>query len=412
MAASIQALRERRVSMSKELRNLVDNHTGAAWGAEQQSRYDELVRDIEATDSEIARNQRVLDEAQHEFGRAQNRASNEGLSTDEAHANVAMETSIFNSWLRGGRDALNEQQRQYVAQRAASVRNDMSSDVNSGGYLVPTDFASNLIEALKAFGGMRSVATVIGTNNGVQIQWPTVDATAQEGEILGENTEAGSQDFQFGMKEINAYKFSSKAVAVPIELLQDSRIDLEGYIRTALATRIARITERKYAVGTGAGEPQGAVTAAPVGYTAASATDIAYEDLIELEHAIDPAYRSSPKVRWQFHDQTLKGLKRLKDGYGRPLWLPGVAVKEPDTLLGYGYTINQYIPVAAANAKSVLFGDFSNYLIRDVMQVMLFRMTDSNFTLKGQIGFLAMYRGDGGSIDVGGAWKALKQAAA
>lgn len=412
MAASIQALRERRVSMSKELRNLVDNHTGAAWGAEQQSRYDELVRDIESTDSEIARNQRVLDEAQHEFGRAQNRATNEGLSTDEAQANVAMETSIFNSWMRGGRDALNEQQRQYVAQRAASVRNDMSSDVNSGGYLVPTDFASNLIEALKAFGGMRSVATVIGTSNGVQIQWPTVDATAQEGEILGENTEAGSQDFQFGMKEINAYKFSSKAVAVPIELLQDSRIDLEGYIRTALATRIARITERKYAVGTGAGEPQGAVTAAPVGYTAQSATDIAYEDLIELEHSIDPAYRSSPKVRWQFHDQTLKGLKRLKDGYGRPLWLPGVAVKEPDTLLGYQYSINQFIPVAAANAKSVLFGDFTNYLIRDVMQVMLFRMTDSNFTLKGQIGFLAMYRGDAGSIDLGGAWKALKQAAA
>ncbi|MFL9899051.1 phage major capsid protein [Paraburkholderia fungorum] len=412
MPVSIQALRERRVSMSKELRNLVDNHTGSAWGAEQQSKYDELARDIESTDAEIARNQRVLDEAAHEFGRTQNRADQGGISTDEAHANVTMEKSIFNTWLREGKDALNEQQRQYVAHRAASVRNDMSTDVASGGYLVPTDFATQLIEALKAFGGMRQIATVIGTGNGQQIQWPTVDSTAQEGEIVGQNTLVGAEDFAFGMKEINAYKFSSKSVAVPIELLQDSRIDLEGYIHTALATRIARITERKYIQGTGTNEPQGALVAAAVGATAADVADVQYTDLVELEHSVDPAYRSSPKVRWQFHDQTLKGLKKLKDGYGRPLWLPGIAVKEPDTILGYQYTINQYMPTAAANAKTVLFGDFTNYLIRDVMQVMLFRMTDSNFTMKGQVGFLAFYRGDAGSIDVGGAWKSLQQAAA
>ncbi len=214
--------------MSKELRNLVENHTGSAWGAEQQTRYDELARDIESTDAEIARNQRVLDEASLEFGRVQNRADHSGLSTDEAHANVTMEKSIFNTWLREGQGALNEQQRQYVAQRAASVRNDMSTDVASGGYLVPTDFATQLIEALKAFGGMRPIATVIGTGTGQQIQWPTIDATAQEGEIVGQNTLVGAQDFAFGMKEINAYKFSSKSVAVPIELLQDSRIDLEA----------------------------------------------------------------------------------------------------------------------------------------------------------------------------------------
>jgi len=410
MPVSIQVLRERRSELAKQIRNLVDNHTGSAWGEAQQKDYDDLFNKIGEVDGEIERNQRVLDEAETEFGRVQNRALAAGTSTDEAHSNLAMEKSIFNTWIRNGKDALNEKQRDYVAQRAASVRNDMSTDVSSGGYLVPVDFATNLIEAMKAFGGMRTVATVIGTGNGVQIQWPTTDATSELGEIVGQNKVVTSGDFSFGMKEINAYKFSSKSVAVPIELLQDSRIDLEGHIHSRLATRIARITELKYAIGTGTGEPQGAVTAASVGFVAESATEVEYEDLIELEHSVDPAYRNGPKVRWMFHDQTLKALKRLKDGYGRPLWLPGIAVKEPDTLLGYGYTINQYIPQIAASAKSILFGDFTNYLIRDVMQVMLFRMTDSNFTMKGQVGFLAMYRGDAASVDVGGAWKAMQQA--
>lgn len=138
---------------------------------------------------------------------------------------------------------------------------------------------------------------------------------------------------------------------------------------------------------------------------------IGYDDLIDLEHSVDPAYRENGKCTYVMHDQTLMALKKLKDTLGRPLWLPGVATGDPNTINGYGYSINQGMPQIAAGSRSLMFGDFSHYLIRDVMQVMLFRMTDSNFTLKGQVGFLAFYRGDAASIDVGGAWKALKQAA-
>ena len=57
----------------------------------------------------------------------------------------------------------------------------------------------------------------------------------------------------------------------------------------------------------------------------------------------------------------------------------------------------------AANAKSILFGDFGKYLIRDVMDVTLFRMTDSAFTLKGQVGFVAFCRSGANMVDNGGA---------
>jgi HK97 family phage major capsid protein len=76
-------------------------------------------------------------------------------------------------------------------------------------------------------------------------------------------------------------------------------------------------------------------------------------------------------------------------------------MKEPDTILGYRYTINQHMPAMAANAKSMLFGKLDEYLIRDVLDVTLFRFDDSNFVTKGQIGFLAWARGDGKLITGG-----------
>ena len=112
-----------------------------------------------------------------------------------------------------------------------------------------------------------------------------------------------------------------------------------------------------------------------------------------------------------FHDTTLREMKKLKDADGRPLWLPGFSTKEPDVLMGYRYTINQHMPQMAANAKSILFGDLSAYMIRDIMQVTLFRFDDSAYTKKGQIGFLAWSRHDGKLVTAGAPVKAFRNSA-
>lgn len=402
MTVSIQNLREQRKDLAKETRNLVENHPGEAWNAECQTQYDGLVAKIDRLDGEIDRTQRVLDLDAAAAHRTQRRADEDGTSTDEAAHNINQEKGVFASWLRGGVENLTPKQRDFVNQKRAEIRNTMSTTVPAeGGYLVPKDFAATLLEEMKAFGGIRQVATVIRTATGAAIEWPTVDATAQEGEIVGENALVGNQEVTFGIKDIGAFKYSSKDIAVPFELLQDSQIDLEGYIRRLLVERIARITNKHFTIGTGTGQPEGVVTASGQGKVGATGqiASVTYDDLVDLEHAIDPAYRQAGAVRWSFHDQTLKVLKKLKDNDGRPLWLPGVTSDEPNVILNYPYTINQHIPTMAASAKSILFGDFSKYLIRDVLQVMLFRMTDSAYTRKGQVGFLAFSRHDGALID-------------
>ena len=277
------------------------------------------------------------------------------------------------------------------------IRDRSTGTDAQGGYTVPTEVSGTIIEALKAFGGMRSVATVISTATGVPMTMPTSDGTTEEGEILGENTAAAAADPSFGVVNLGVHKYSSKTVAVPIELLQDSNADIEAFVNNRLITRLGRITNKHFTVGTGSSQPSGVLTGATLGVTGAKAQvdSVTYDDLVELEHSLDPAYREGGRCAFMFADATLKAIKKLKDGQGRPLWLPGIDVKEPASILGYRYVINQSVPAMAATAKSVLFGDFSKYIIRDAMGITMYRFADSAFAQKGQVGFLAFMRSGG-----------------
>jgi HK97 family phage major capsid protein len=199
---------------------------------------------------------------------------------------------------------------------------------------------------------------------------------------------------------LNAYVYTSKLVLVSNQLLQDSAFDLETFLSIKLGTRIARAINTHFTVGTGTSQPNGVVTAATSGKVGlvGQTLSLIYDDLIDLEHAVDPAYRNGAK--FMMHDQSLKVVKKLKDTTGRPLWLPGLAFKEPDTINGYGYSINQDMPVMAANAKSVIFGDFSRYYIRKIPAVQVLRLTE-RYADYNQTGFLAFQRWDGNLVDAG-----------
>jgi HK97 family phage major capsid protein len=300
------------------------------------------------------------------------------------------------------------------------VRATMSTGTNpEGGYTVATEVATSILDALRQFGGMRAVADVITTTQGGPMNWPTSDGTSEEGEIVDENGTASDLDVAFGVKSLPVFKYSSKVVTVPVELLQDSSVDIEAFVRQRLATRLARIQNRHFTLGTGASQPFGVVPAAAVGVTAANSTSqvtaVTYDSLVNLQHSIDPAYRELGNCRWMFNDTTLRELRKIKDGQQRPIFVPGyetgAPAGAPDRLLGSPITINQSVASMAASARSILYGDFSYYKIRDVLDVTLQRYTDSAFARKGQVGFLAWARAGGNLVDVGGAIKVFVNAA-
>lgn len=404
---NIKALRDQRAAKAKEARNLLDTNTGDKWSKDIEAQVDAIYEEIDRIDAQIERAEKQAkidgDAAADDNAREAGERALNNLSPEQREQAAAYRAAFRNFLIHGERGISNEEM---TVLRSGRPQNAQSVGTGSaGGYIVPTGFGGELLEALKAFGGMRSVATVIQTASGATLPWPTVDETGQIGEIVAENQPASAQDVTFGITNIGAYKWSSKIFTLPFELLQDQGpgMDVEAFVRRAAATRIGRAQNAKYTVGTGTNEPTGIVTSAGAGKvgTTGQTLIVTYDDMVDLEHSVDPAYRSMPGVSWMFHDNTLRNLKKLKDSQGHPLWLPGLSAKDPDTFLRYKYTINQDMPQMAANAKSILFGDLSQFLIRDVMEVTLFRFDDSAFIKNGQIGFLAWARGDGRTITAG-----------
>ena len=330
----------------------------------------------------------------HEIGRE--------VSGDERQAQQQRYSDAFGRQIRGRATA---EDRELLMSRAESLTPEqraMSVGTDSaGGYTVPEGFYNQLTEAMKAFGGMRaSRATVLTTASGAPIPFTTANDTGNTGAILGENTQVAEQDSTFGTVNIGAYMYTSKLVRVSLQLIQDSAFNLEAYLATMLGTRIARITNTHFTTGDDDSKPNGIVTASTAGKPGASGqvATVTYADLVDLQHSVDPSYRTG--AEWMFHDSTLKALKKLVDGESRPLWAPGIAVREPDTILSHPYVINQDMPVMEASAKSILFGDLSKYLIRDVTgaQLLVLRERYADYL---QVGFLAFSRHDGDLIDAG-----------
>lgn len=393
--SKLKQLREQLNAKAAEIRNHAENTSD--WDEAAQATFDAMEVEHSRIEARISAIQKTLDR-----DAAQAAIDNPPEREPGADPKEPTEQSVFDSFLRNGLDGLSAEEKQFRADqiRERRLRGDLSRGTDSeGGHLAPEEFSNTLLERLKAFGGMRaSGATILTTATGNSFEWPTMDETSEKGELVAENASVATGDPAFGNVIINAYKYSSKSVAVPFELLQDSRIDIESLIQNIFRVRLGRITNEHFTVGTGSGQPQGAVVGSVLGKTGATGqtTSVIYDDLVDLQHSVDPAYRESgDSVGWMFHDKTLAILKKLKDGDGRPLWLPGVAGGDPATILENGYTINQDMAEMAASAKSILFGDFSKYMIRQVMDFMFFRMTDSKYTEKGQVGFLAFMRCDG-----------------
>ena len=398
---SIQDLRERRASLATNLHKLLEDNPGQAWNKDHQATYDQSMAEIETIDAEVKRINAVLEAIKDAAETSQIRNVVERKAHDQKRPE---HLNAFWKLMKNGEKLM-------TPEEWGVLRNTMSvGTAAQGGYTVPTEVATSVADALKAYGGMRAVAEVFRTAAGNDINFPTSDGTSETGELIGENTTATGADPSFGVVTIKTYKFSSKIVAVPFELLQDTSIDMEGFINKRLVTRLGRVTNTYFTTGTGTGQPNGVVTAAASGKvgTTGQTTTVIFDDLVDLVHSVDPAYRALGNCRFMLNDASLKVIRKLKDSQGRPIFLPGydgLAGAMPDTILGYPVTVNQDVATMAANAKSILFGDFTFYKIRDAMDIQMFRFDDSAYIKLGQIGFLAWMRSGGNFVDVGGAVK-------
>lgn len=326
---------------------------------------------------------------------------------------------VFSNYLRLGLDEMQSSDKDIlVAYMDGKILNTTSTTTNSqGGYLIPQGFSDKLDEAMKWYGGIEGTVEVFTTGTGNPLPYPLNNDTTNKGRIIGQNVQVQQTDPVFSSLTFNAYIGSSDLVLIPLALIQDSYFDLDTFTAKLLGTRLGRLYNNQCTVGTGSNAPMGIINAVTgnaspnvTTFTTGQTTSIIYNNLVDIQHSVDPAYREGPSVYWMFHDTMLKTLKKLVDGQSRPLWQPGLTASfregagvmaNKPMILDSPYMINNDMAVPAANAYTLAYGDMSKFKVREVAGgTTVIRLTE-RYADYLQIGYIAYRRFDSNLVDSG-----------
>lgn len=265
-----------------------------------------------------------------------------------------------------------------------------STSTTAGGYTIPQGFLAELEAKRLFFNNLRGVARVIRTETGNTLPFPTTDDTSNLANLTAENTAPSATDITFGQVSLGAYKLDS-LVQVSNELLRDSGLDLANEIAAILGERIGRKEAAFFATGTGSSQPQGVVTGASAGATAATTTTITLANIMSLVNSLDFAYQQG--ASFMLHQSVWNTILQLADSQNRPLFLDLINGNSP-RLLGYPVVVNNNMASSiAASAVTILFGDFSKYYIRQAGDLEIIRL-DERYADAYQTGFMVVERVD------------------
>jgi HK97 family phage major capsid protein len=390
-----QDLREQRANVWSQMQEIMDLATRSG---EDNQKYDRLEKQYDKLDQDVDRQEK------HDLRAASNaRLDRTGILPPDGDGETsdadAKYNAAFANYLVSGVNNLEADERIVMRQRYSSFQNAAGVGTGSaGGYLVPPEFRDTLVETLKWYGPMLQEAEMITTASGANLPWPTNDDTANVGAILAENTAMSEQDVTLGTASIDAYMYTSKLVRASYQLMQD-RDDFPRWLARKLGERIGRIWNQHFTTGTGSSQPDGIVTGATVGVTGtgsfATTGGISYDNIIDLEESLDPAYGGGNGLKFMVHQSARKALRRLKDNQGRYLWEPSLQAGVPASLDGYPVILNNDMATMAVSSKSVLFGNIAEaYVIRKVKDIQTVRL-DERYAEYLQAGFFGFARADG-----------------
>ena len=380
MSKSVE-LRQKRSELWEKAKLFLDNakRNGDVLSADDRATYEKMEQEIVGLGKEIG-----IIERREALDLEMSKPTSAPISTNpntktEEKTGRSSDEYKKSFWL-----AMRNKKNPYEAVNALQIGTD-----SEGGYLVPDEYESTLIEKLHDENIIRQYATVIKSSNGDK----KIPVVAGYGEATWTDEEAAytESDDSFGVITLGAHKLTS-IIKVSEELLNDSVFDLEQYISKEFVRRMAAAEENAFINGTGTGRPTGILETAETGTTTAAAAAITADEVIDLYHSLRSPYRKN--AVFIANDSTVKAIRQLKDSNGMYLWQPGLKEGQPDTLIGNRIISSAYMPEIGAGKKPILFGDISYYWIAD-RQGRTFQRLNELYAATGQVGFRTFQRVDG-----------------
>lgn len=430
MSDMVQSLRERRANVWEQMKVIADKASdeNRALSAEEQGSWDAMTDELDKLDQRIKSaldTQQRAKDADDQFNRLHNqgkgkgngrggqggggtgpgagqRGGGQGGDGDDAGDELR-------SWMRGEtRNRFFEVKPdpdKPIDWRAVQARALTIGSATAGGDLVPTSFYDRLVQHLIQNSAiMQSGATILNTAGGETIQIPKTTAHSSAS-LVAEGDTIDESDPVFGQVPLAAFKYGT-LIQISRELLDDSGVDLEGYLAMQAGRALGNAFGAHAVTGDGSAKPNGVIHGASLGKTGSTGVSGAFssDDLIDLFFSVIAPYRKSPAATWMMADSSIANARKLKDTTGQYIWQPGLQAGVPDTIMGKPVLTEPNMAAITTSAKSVLFGDMSQYFVRMAGGIRFERSDDFAFD-SDLVTFRALMRADGALVDLTGAVK-------
>ena len=378
---TILELREKRAKAWEAAKAFLDSHrnTNGVLSAEDDAAYSRMEQDITDLGREIARleRQEALDaELSKPVGKP---LTGKPMSGKDEPKTGRASDEYRNAMLTALRSNFKQ------------VSNILQEGVDTdGGYLVPEEYDSRLIDVLDEENIMRRLGTKITTSGDHKIN---IAATKPAAAWIEEGGALSFGDATFSQILLDAHKLHV-AIKVTEELLYDNAFGLENYIITQFGKALANAEEDAFLNGDGSGKPLGLFAATGGGKYSVELNDtkISADDIVNLIYALKRPYRKN--AAFIMNDSTIAAIRKLKDGNGAYIWQPSYQAGEPDRVCGYAVYTSAFAPELEKGKPAIAFGDFSYYNIGD-RGTRSFQELRELFAGNGMIGYVAKERVDG-----------------
>ena len=386
--ASLNEMRAERARIFEEAKALVERAESEDrdLSAEEQGAWEQMNSDIDDLGLQINTQERQerIDAVRSSL------TLNDGVGTKPASQDFEQRFSRFlhgetRSFTVTGNDYIEAEKRQIVTGSAP------------GSHAVPISFVNQLREHLIEASAIRQAnPTVLNTSGGEELRVPKTTAHPTAA-LIAENTQLPSTNPTLDTVTLHAYKYAN-LFQVSREFLQDEAVNVMEYLARINGQALGNASGAHLVSGSGNDQPRGVATGAAIGHTQGGGPAGPSGDaLIDLQHSIVSGYRRN--AFWLMNDATVADVRKIKSNDNQYLWQPGLQAGQPDMILGRPVITDPNVADTSANGnKSVLYGDFSGYYIRDVQSVTFERSDDYAFNTD-LVTFRAIIRTDGDLVD-------------
>jgi HK97 family phage major capsid protein len=401
MAAKSVELREQRMTVVKNLRELTDKADAEKRDltAEEQGQWDRGMVDVDKLEKRYTDLERfeAVERSANEDGERRSKPL-ESRSGERTGPDVAKSRADFRHYLSTG------ELRGAMTPGQGETRDTVITTASKGGFLIlPVEISADIVKPINDMVYIRGVCEKAGSLTKVKeaqklgirlrtTRMADADWTTEVQAVTEDTTGA------YGRRDLEPQQVS-KLAKISLRTLALS-VDAEKEVNNELAYKFAITEEKAYMIGSGTGQPLGIFTASANGLPAsqdvatATAGVLAADDLINVKYSLKQGHQNDPATRWFLSREAVKRIRKLKVAStvgGNDLeyvWAPGLVSGQPDKILDIPYCQSEYVPNTFATGLYVAaLMNLRYYRIAELDVVFMQRLVEL-YAATGEVGFI------------------------